>query len=133
MEEAPGSRGILGYLSEKGKNRGSTGLPHAGHADMHSVNDSPRGFNAGHYSSPEVDALLDRARRTQEDESRKALYRQAHAQIMDDLPVLPMLTLARGMVCHHPRVRGFRNARQNWHSFKNLWIDAKVDSRRDRK
>lgn len=100
---------------------------------LHSVNDSPRGFNAGHYSSPEVDALLDRARRMQEDESRKALYRQAHARIMDDLPVLPMLTLARGMVCHHPRVRGFRNARQNWHSFKNLWIDVKVDSRRDMK
>ncbi|WP_274534564.1 ABC transporter substrate-binding protein [Mesorhizobium sp. Root172] len=91
---------------------------------LHSRNSSPFGFNAGYYSSPAVDDLLDKARRTQNDDQRGQLYREAHAQIMDNLPVLPILNLQRGNVCYHPRVKGFRNPRQNWHSFKNVWTDS---------
>jgi peptide/nickel transport system substrate-binding protein len=91
---------------------------------LHSRNCSPFGFNAGYYSNSEVDDLLDKARRTRNDAQRSQLYRRANALIMDDLPVLPMLTLRRGAVCYHPRVKGFRNPSQNWHSFKNVWIGA---------
>ncbi|RWG80550.1 MAG: ABC transporter substrate-binding protein [Mesorhizobium sp.] len=93
---------------------------------LHSRNSSPFGFNAGYYSNPAVDRLLDKGRQTQSDDQRSQLYREANLLIMDDLPVLPMLTLRRGSVCHHPRVKGFRNPRQNWHSFKNVWTDPEV-------
>lgn len=93
---------------------------------LHSQNSSPRGFNAGYYSNPEVDKLLDDARQSLPDKRRKQLYRDAHSLVMADLPVLPMLTLRRGSICYHPRVKGFRSPRQNWHSFKNVWIDGKI-------
>jgi peptide/nickel transport system substrate-binding protein len=93
---------------------------------LHSRNSSPFGFNAGYYSNSAVDDLLDKARQTQNGNQRSQLYRQANALIMDDLPVLPMLTLQRGAVCCHPRVKGFRNPSQNWHSFKNVWKDASI-------
>jgi peptide/nickel transport system substrate-binding protein len=93
---------------------------------LHSRNISPFGFNAGYYSSPAADRLLDKARQVQSDDQRSKLYREAHALIMDDLPALPMLTLKRGSVCYHPRVKGFRNPRQNWHSFKNVWTDSDI-------
>ncbi|MBZ9823527.1 ABC transporter substrate-binding protein [Mesorhizobium sp. CA4] len=93
---------------------------------LHSRNSSPFGFNAGYYSNPAVDLLLDKARQTQGDDERRQLYREANLVIMDDLPLLPMLTLRRGYVCYHPRVKGFRNPRQNWHSFKNVWTDSSV-------
>lgn len=90
---------------------------------LHSGNISPFGFNAGYYSNPAVDRLLDRARQAGNGDQRGELYRKAHELIMKDLPVLPMLTLRRGSVCYHPRVQGFRNPKQNWHSFKNVWMD----------
>jgi peptide/nickel transport system substrate-binding protein len=69
---------------------------------------------------------MDKAKRTQDDYQRVQFYRQANAQIMDDLPVLPMLNLRRGNVCYHPRVRGFRNPSQDWNSFKNVWMDPNI-------
>ncbi|CAN7714851.1 ABC transporter substrate-binding protein [Aminobacter sp. LjRoot7] len=93
---------------------------------LHSMNSSPRGFNAGYYSNSDVDRLLDEARQTTNDKQRCRLYRDAHSLIMNELPVLPMLTLRRGSVCYHPRVKGFRNPRQNWHSFKNVWTDSDI-------
>jgi peptide/nickel transport system substrate-binding protein len=93
---------------------------------LHSRNISPRGFNAGYYSNPAVDCLLDNARQAKEFDQQRQLYREAHAAIMDGLPVLPMLTLRSGFVCYHPRVKDFRNPKQNWHSFSNVWIDSSV-------
>src|SRR5690606_38690467 len=89
---------------------------------LHSRNCSPSGFNAGYYSNSEVDEILDKARQNGNDDQRSQLYRSAHELIMEHLPVLPMLTLRRGAVCYHPRVKGFRNPSQTWHSFKNVWI-----------
>lgn len=93
---------------------------------LHSRNSSPHGFNAGYYSNPTVDNLLDKARRSQDDLQRLQLYRQANKQIMDDLPVLPVLNMRRGNVCYHPRVKGFRNPSQDWNSFKNVWMDSNI-------
>lgn len=97
---------------------------------LHSRNSSPFGFNAGYYSNPVVDDFLDKARRQQDDDQRIQLYRQANKLIMEDLPVLPMLNLRRGSVCYHPRIKGFRNPHQNWHSFTNVWIDPAYNDAR---
>jgi ABC-type transport system substrate-binding protein len=42
------------------------------------------------YSDPEVDVLLDQARRTADEAARIELYRQAEQLILDDVPVIPV-------------------------------------------
>ena len=82
---------------------------------------SPKGFNAGYYSQPEVDRLLDLARTNLSDEQRIALYRKAHRLIMEDAPLLPVVTVCSGMVVHAPYVKNLKFPRQNWHDFKRVW------------
>ncbi len=84
---------------------------------------SPNGLNAGYYSRAEVDRLFDLARTERSDARRIEMYRIAHRLIMDDLPLLPVVTVRAGSVVHAPEVKNFRFPRQNWHSFKNVWID----------
>jgi ABC-type transport system substrate-binding protein len=46
--------------------------------------------NHGHYSNPELDALLDKARRAQDSQERLALYQQAEQMILDDAAWIPI-------------------------------------------
>lgn len=46
--------------------------------------------NHGNYSNPEVDALLDEARGTQDSEERLALYQQAEQMILEDAAWVPL-------------------------------------------
>jgi oligopeptide transport system substrate-binding protein len=46
--------------------------------------------NHGHYSNPEVDALLDQARGAQDAEERLALYQQAEQLILEDAAWIPL-------------------------------------------
>lgn len=46
--------------------------------------------NLTRFSDPDVDALLDEARRTGDSDARNALYAQAEEQILDQAPVAPM-------------------------------------------
>jgi len=89
---------------------------------LHSRNRSPLGVNAGHCRILELDHVLDRARHELDDRKRTALYRQANAIAMDELPVLPVLTLDDGAVAHGPRITNFIHPRQNWHSFHRVEV-----------
>lgn len=51
---------------------------------------SGSGQNHGHYSNPEVDALLDQARETTDPAERLALYQQAEQMILDDAAWIPI-------------------------------------------
>jgi peptide/nickel transport system substrate-binding protein len=44
------------------------------------------GFNSGYYSNPEVDELLEEARRSVSRNERAALYRQMQRIVYDDAP-----------------------------------------------
>jgi peptide/nickel transport system substrate-binding protein len=44
------------------------------------------GFNSGYYSNPEVDRLLDQARRSTERNERADLYRRIQRIVHDDAP-----------------------------------------------
>ncbi len=46
--------------------------------------------NHGRYSNPDLDALLDRARETQDMAERQALYQQAEQMILDDAAWIPL-------------------------------------------
>lgn len=85
---------------------------------------SPKGFNAGYYSRPEVDKLLDSARKSPSGKRRVALYRKAHRLIMEDASLLPVVTVSKGMVAYAPNVKNFKFPRQNWHDFKRVWINS---------
>lgn len=91
---------------------------------VHSKNTSPKGFNAGYYARTEVDRLLDLARTEISDARRVELYRVAHRLIMDDVPLLPVVTVQSGNVVHSPHVKNFRFPRQNWHDFKRVSLDV---------
>lgn len=52
------------------------------------------GDNASRYSNPEVDALLDEARATTEDEARFDLYRRVETQVLEDMALLPIVWYA---------------------------------------
>jgi peptide/nickel transport system substrate-binding protein len=95
---------------------------------LHSKNASPKGFNAGYYSRPEVDHILDLARTETSDMRRVELYRVAHRLIMEDLPLLPVLTVKSGNVVYSPAVQNFRFPPQNWNDFKRVWLDRRNPS-----
>jgi peptide/nickel transport system substrate-binding protein len=44
------------------------------------------GFNSGYYSNPEVDRLLEQARRTTDQEERARLYKQMQEIVYEDAP-----------------------------------------------
>jgi peptide/nickel transport system substrate-binding protein len=87
---------------------------------LHSRNMSPRGFNAGYHQDPVLDALLDRARGTLSTDGRKSLYRAADARVMETLPILPLVTSARGMIATSPRVAGLTIVNQCWQDFRRV-------------
>lgn len=90
---------------------------------LHSANSSPAGFNAGYASDPVLDDLLDRAATTLTFDERVSLYRMADAQVMDTLPILPLLTSRRGILGYSPRVRNLTILNQCWHDFRNVWLE----------
>ncbi|WP_339934871.1 ABC transporter substrate-binding protein [Vreelandella glaciei] len=87
---------------------------------LHGANQSPGGFNAGYNADAEVDALLDRARRTLAKPDRTSLYREADSLLMKRLPILPLFTSRRGMFAYSQRVRGLTTVNQCWHDFRNV-------------
>jgi peptide/nickel transport system substrate-binding protein len=46
----------------------------------------PKGFNSGWYENPEVDALVDRARRVTNVSERALLYRELDALVFEEAP-----------------------------------------------
>lgn len=62
--------------------------------------------NLSGYHSQAVDALLDEARMTPDRESREDLYRAAEALILEDLPMIPIVTFRQDVVVAAV-VRGF--------------------------
>lgn len=47
--------------------------------------------NMSQYNNPEVDALLDEARSTADEDERLELYREAERMILDDAPIIPLM------------------------------------------
>jgi peptide/nickel transport system substrate-binding protein len=68
--------------------------------------DTPPGFNSSYYANPEVDALVEQATSTVDEEERAALYRQIQEIVLQDTPFVPLYHLGVQVV-RHPSVRGF--------------------------
>jgi peptide/nickel transport system substrate-binding protein len=57
---------------------------------FHSMQAPPAGFNRGHYSNPQVDALLDEAGETEDGPRRLALYAEVQRIIARDVPYVSL-------------------------------------------
>jgi peptide/nickel transport system substrate-binding protein len=64
---------------------------------------APKRANRGHYSNPELDRLLEEARRTLDQQQRKVIYDQVQRILARDLPYIDLWYLDNVLV-HSPRV-----------------------------
>lgn len=71
---------------------------------FHSDKFPPHGANRSYYSNPQVDALIDRARRESDQQRRKHLYRRIQQILANDLPYINLWYLDNVLV-HTRRVR----------------------------
>ncbi len=74
---------------------------------FHSSKFPPNGANRGYYSNPEVDALIDKARREIDPQRRKPLYQQVQRILAQDLPYINFWYLDNVLV-HTSRVRDLK-------------------------
>lgn len=66
----------------------------------------PPAWNAGYYSNPEVDALLDKAQIVTDPEERKALYLKAQEIIVEDAPWI-FVNHGAQIVAHSAKLKDF--------------------------
>ncbi|HVT45600.1 MAG TPA: ABC transporter substrate-binding protein [Thermoanaerobaculia bacterium] len=71
---------------------------------FHSESNTIRGMN---YRNPELDALIEEARRTNDNERRAQIYRDLNRKTLEEAPVV-YLFHDRFFVIHRPEVRGLR-------------------------
>lgn len=72
---------------------------------FHSAQVPPIGFNRGHYISSEVDALLDRATRSTDDDERRQLYGEVQRIVARDAPYVG-LWYKTNVVVYQPELAG---------------------------
>ncbi|WP_431281310.1 ABC transporter substrate-binding protein [Humitalea sp. 24SJ18S-53] len=83
-----------------------------------------KGFaNTTGYSNPEVDAMLDAARRTVDREERRRLYAAVKDQLMRDLPYIP-LYFAAEFAAYNRRLVGVVKMPDNIPRFRYAWKAA---------
>lgn len=74
---------------------------------FHSSKFPPNGANRDYYSNPNVDALIDEARRQVDPKLRKPLYAEVQRILADDMPYINLWYLDNVMV-HNSRVRNIQ-------------------------
>ncbi len=74
---------------------------------FHSSRFPPNGSNRGRYSNPQVDALIDHARREVDPAVRKPLYAEVQRIVAQELPYIDMWYLDNVLV-HNKRVRNLK-------------------------
>lgn len=78
--------------------------------------------NEGHYSNPELDALLEKARVEQDPVKRMAMYQEAERIIVEDAPVL-FTTYSLSYVLVKPHIKGYVMTPVSVPLTRFLWID----------
>ncbi len=95
---------------------------------FHSAAMPPAGANRGRYSNPLVDRLIEEAEVAPDERSRARLYRQIQAQLLQDLPYVP-LWYEDSLVVHGPRAQGYATDLHG--QFDGLGKVSRVASQRD--
>jgi oligopeptide transport system substrate-binding protein len=78
--------------------------------------------NYAGYDNPEYDALLDRIRRTPDQQTRNRLMAEAEAMLNRDMPLLPLYFYTRSYLLK-PFVKGFETQFLDNHLLKYLYFE----------
>jgi len=90
---------------------------------FHSAKFTPNGGNRGFYSNPRVDALINRANRESDQETRRQLYLETQRILADELPYFNLWYLDNVLVAT-PRVRKLTlNSSGNYDFLKTAELD----------
>jgi oligopeptide transport system substrate-binding protein len=82
------------------------------------------------WSSPEFDALVERAAATAERQASIDLYRSAEAVAVDAMPKIPLYFYTKSTLMK-PYVKGFRFNARNRHHLAWMWIDPAFETNAD--
>ena len=74
---------------------------------FHSSRFPPNGANRGHYSNPQIDALIDQARREVDPKVRKPIYAEIQRILAEELPYIDLWYLDNVLV-HNKRVQNLQ-------------------------
>ncbi len=80
------------------------------------------GNNNTGFASPTYDAKIKQALRTQNKEARYALYQQAEAELMDQVPVIPIYTYTR-IYLKHPSVKNWPTNILAYRDYKRIYLE----------
>jgi len=80
--------------------------------------------NMTFYSNPEVDKLLEEARKETDDEKRYELYRKAEKMILEDAPIVPIYFYRYAIVVQ-PEVKNYVRSAMGLVPFEQIWLAKK--------
>lgn len=80
--------------------------------------------NMTFYSNPEVDKLLEEARKETNEEKRYELYREAEKKILEDAPIIPIYFYSYAHVVQ-PEVKNFVLSPMGLVNFDQIWLAKK--------
>jgi peptide/nickel transport system substrate-binding protein len=96
---------------------------------FHSARFPPNGANRGYYSNPEVDALIDRARREVDPAVRKPLYDKVQQILSEQLPYIDLWYFDNVLV-HNKRVHSLKlNPAGNYDFLRTAELSDEVSGR----
>lgn len=113
-----------GMTSDVGMNQMSSGrtTPYFLSMVAHSDFVAPGGFNSGKYINKSLDALLDKASTSVNEEEALATWKQAEKAIMDDAAFAPIVNDSAPYVVND-RVKGFVVPSEEWYTLAPVWIE----------
>jgi peptide/nickel transport system substrate-binding protein len=82
---------------------------------------APNGPNVGHYSNPELDAVMQQASTAPDEETANEFWRQA-AQIIDEDAALAPIVNDKAPYVLSGNVQGFVNPSEEWYDLKAVWL-----------
>ncbi|MEI9985578.1 MAG: hypothetical protein WDN69_21745 [Aliidongia sp.] len=85
------------------------------------LSDLGSGYNAGNYSNPKYDALLEQSRSAASPAERTAILQSAERLMLQDQPVIPFNFVVSQLLVN-PRVRGIENSAIGIHPSRFLSI-----------
>lgn len=80
--------------------------------------------NMTFYSNPEVDKLLEEARKETDEEKRHELYREAEKKILEDAPIVPIYFYQFARVVQ-PNVKNYHISAMGLVPFEQIWLATK--------
>jgi oligopeptide transport system substrate-binding protein len=81
------------------------------------------GMNHSNWGKPEYDALLDQAAQERDPQKRLAIFQEAEAMLLEEMPFVPIYFYVTSRLIH-PSVKGFHANILDYHPFQSIRLDA---------